>query len=281
MRSRIFPAAVLTALCLGGTALSQPPPGGPPRPGGRPDLERILDDLRLDAKQESQARKAIDASGDKERRAHDDNRAELQRRLRDLLGAEQYRQFREAVDRLAPPGGPPGAGRRGVAVEDLVRHVMSFDRNGDGKVTRDELPERMHYLFELGDTNRDGALDRDELTRLAEKIRQTETARGPGPGGPGRPGGPGGPNGPGRAAPIEMRRALAELKLEAKQQEEARKIFDDFDEKERKVRDEARTDLLARLKDMLTAEQFTRFKEEMDRRPPRPPGGPGRRPPPP
>jgi Ca2+-binding EF-hand superfamily protein len=56
---------------------------------------------------------------------------------------------------------------------------MGFDKNGDGKVTKDELPERMQGLLEQADTNRDGALDREEVKRFAD--------RGP-PGGP--PGAP-------------------------------------------------------------------------------------------
>ena len=37
---------------------------------------------------------------------------------------------------------------------------MAFDKNKDGKVTKDELPERMHHLIDLGDTNKDGASTR-------------------------------------------------------------------------------------------------------------------------
>ena len=91
----------------------------------------------------------------------------------------------------------------GVAADDLVRHVMTFDKDGDGKVTREELPERMHRLIELGDTNNDGALDRDELKQLAEKLRQTEAARAadrPGPRGPVAPPGAAAPAGGGRPA---------------------------------------------------------------------------------
>jgi len=53
----------------------------------------------------------------------------------------------------------------------------------------------MHALFEQGDTNRDGALDREEIKRLTERPGRG----GPGGGGPGR-GGPGG-GGPGRGGP--------------------------------------------------------------------------------
>src|SRR5260370_15431844 len=200
MKSRIPLAVVLAALGLAGTALAQPPgrPGGPPF-GGPGNLERIIDNLRLDDKQDAAARKAIDAQDDQVRRARDQARTELLARMKDVLSAEQFKQFREAADRRPGPGGPGGGG---VPTDDLVRHVMSFDKDGDGKVTREELPERMHRLIELGDTNGDGALDREELQQLAEKLRQANQQRARGPGGPGGRGGPGGPPGRGGAADL-------------------------------------------------------------------------------
>ncbi len=33
---------------------------------------------------------------------------------------------------------------------------------------KDEVPERMHGLFERGDANKDGVLGKDELRKLAE-----------------------------------------------------------------------------------------------------------------
>ena len=58
-----------------------------------------------------------------------------------------------------------GPGRLGA--DDVVARIMAFDKNKDGKVTKDELPERMHDLIARGDTNKDGALDRDEIQKLA------------------------------------------------------------------------------------------------------------------
>jgi hypothetical protein len=81
----------------------------------------------------------------------------------------------------------------GLRVDDVVERIMAFDRNKDGKVTRDELPERMHHLIALGDSNKDGALDKDEIRKLATRQAATpegfggQIRRGPGPG----PGGPG------------------------------------------------------------------------------------------
>jgi len=73
---------------------------------------------------------------------------------------------------------------------------MTFDANGDGKLARTEVPERMQGLFDRADANKDGVLTSDELTKLADAQQQTaaqgerrgEFGRG-GPGGPGEPGG--------------------------------------------------------------------------------------------
>lgn len=61
-------------------------------------------------------------------------------------------------------GGPPSA-------EEFVARMMERDANGDGKLSRDELPgpfaERM---FDNNDTNKDGFLDSTELKAAAENF---------------------------------------------------------------------------------------------------------------
>ena len=77
-------------------------------------------------------------------------------------------------------GGPGGLGR-----DDLVKRVMGFDQNGDGRVTKGEMPERMQErLVQRADANGDGALDKEEVERFAEQMGQDRAGRG-GPGGPG------------------------------------------------------------------------------------------------
>lgn len=52
--------------------------------------------------------------------------------------------------------------------DDQVKFLMGFDRNGDGRLERNEVPERMQGLFDRGDTNKDGFLTPQEIRRLAE-----------------------------------------------------------------------------------------------------------------
>ena len=85
----------------------------------------------------------------------------------------------------------------GGSVEELVGRIMAMDKNGDGKLTQDELPERMQSLMTRGDENKDGVLTKEEVTKLAQK-EASASGGGPGElgergeGGRGRFGGPGG-----------------------------------------------------------------------------------------
>lgn len=64
--------------------------------------------------------------------------------------------------------GPGGRGGAGAAeVEEIVKRMLQFDQDGDGFVSKSELPERMARMMERGDTNKDGKLSREELTELA------------------------------------------------------------------------------------------------------------------
>ena len=49
----------------------------------------------------------------------------------------------------------------------VVARLMSFDRNADGRIAIDELPERMQSVLVRGDRSNDGALDREEIRQLA------------------------------------------------------------------------------------------------------------------
>jgi hypothetical protein len=183
--------AFAITLSLTGVAMTQPPgkggkgPKDGPPPGKGPKLEKIIDDLQLTDEQLEKAHEVLKAHDQRMRKLIDEAHRELLRQMKGVLTESQYATFKDELER-APfgpppggPGGPKGGAPRGVSADELVEHVMSFDKNKDGKVTRDELPERMHYLIEQGDTNNDGALDRDEIRRLAERM-QKELPGGPG-----------------------------------------------------------------------------------------------------
>ena len=90
----------------------------------------------------------------------------------------------------------------------FVDKMMAFDKNHDGKLTRDEITdERLQGLFDRADANRDGVVTKEELEAVYRSEAAQYQGRGPGgPGGPGggpggRGGGPGGPGGRGGFGP--------------------------------------------------------------------------------
>ncbi len=70
-------------------------------------------------------------------------------------------------------GGPGGATQRGGGNVDFVTKLMQYDKNGDGKVTKDELPEQLQWVLDRADTNKDGAIDRQEAEAFAKKTSQS------------------------------------------------------------------------------------------------------------
>ena len=206
MKSLVLTFSALSLMvATAGWAVAQPPRGPGRGPGGagplRPEvLERIVEDLDLPEKEKAKVDAILEAHEGKMRRARDEARIALLDQMKTVLNEKQYAQFKQEVERRPPPP-PRGGGARGVSVDLLVDHVMSFDKNKDGKVTKEELPDRLHYLIEMGDTNKDGALTREELKAVATKINQASGQRGSGDLGdddlpPRRPGPP-----PGRRRP--------------------------------------------------------------------------------
>ena len=53
-----------------------------------------------------------------------------------------------------------------------------MDKNDDGKITIDELPDRMQQRFESLDANGNGVFDREEHQAAMERIKQ-RAERGP------------------------------------------------------------------------------------------------------
>ncbi|HMG03372.1 MAG TPA: EF-hand domain-containing protein [Edaphobacter sp.] len=52
--------------------------------------------------------------------------------------------------------------------DETVQRLMSLDRNGDGVLSKNEIPERMQGLFARIDTNNDGKITPDEIRSSAK-----------------------------------------------------------------------------------------------------------------
>lgn len=166
---------------------------------------------------------------------------------------------------------PPTEGRRnrngrdaGDAVEAALARLMTFDANGDGKLSKAELTDvRLEPLFERADSNKDGTATRDELSavlsRDAAELPPPREGDGPPDGPPGRRGGafgrgPGG-RGPGRAfhpGQLLPQPLQDELKL--------------TDEQRQKI-DELQKETDSRLAKILTEDQQRQLREIRERGP--------------
>ena len=69
------------------------------------------------------------------------------------------------------PGGG-GGGRQGGDPSMFLDRMMEMDANGDGKLSRDEVPEQFGARLFEGDANADGFLTREELQTAMETLRQ-------------------------------------------------------------------------------------------------------------
>jgi EF hand domain-containing protein len=158
-----------------------------------------------------------------------------------------------------PPGQkrepPRGRVQPAPGVDDIVERIMAFDKNKDGKVTKDELPERMHHLIARGDTNKDGALDKDEIRKLATKLAGTPGGFGVGTFRSVRFDDDGGP----------IRGIVEDLKLSGKKKDQALAVVKAHQESVRKLMDQARADMLREMKKVLSEEEFKDFKAALDR----------------
>jgi len=93
---------------------------------------------------------------------------------------------------MPPRRGPGGPGRGGDLegqsrsnfVEETVKTLMAFDANGDGKLSKSELPDRFQGIFDRGDENKDGFLTPDEIRKVAAAQAPPPEPTGRGRGGP-------------------------------------------------------------------------------------------------
>jgi Spy/CpxP family protein refolding chaperone len=123
-----YPSFLLAALAMTGLALADQPSGPPPGSPGRggPPIERLTQDLGLDAAQAAQVKQILDsqhakmdaeraqfeASGTRPSREemhakHEQMDAELDQQLSAVLTPEQLAKFQE-IRKHRPKGPPPG-----------------------------------------------------------------------------------------------------------------------------------------------------------------------------
>jgi hypothetical protein len=283
-RGAIGLALVVAIIALLGAGSQAQPPGkkdGPPpfgKKGPPSSLVRAVDELRLSESQRQTVVAAVRDYEDDGRRLADMAGAHLLLKLKEILSPDEFAKVRESAERAR--GGPER-----LNVDSIVEHFMTFDKNNKGKISKDELPERMQDLFAKGDLNKDGFLDKDEIKKLAAEMAKEQPVRG---GGFARPG-PGGPRGRGvdrGLSPAAIERAVNDLKFAGKTKDAADAAIKANQADLRKLTEFARGHLLLTMSETLSADECKKLEAALDRQPTfgdrpfgRPPFGPDRPPP--
>ena len=66
-------------------------------------------------------------------------------------------------------GNQSGRSTQGRQGGNMMERIMNFDKNKDGLISKQELPERMQRRFDMMDANTDGFLSKDELTKMRRR----------------------------------------------------------------------------------------------------------------
>lgn len=191
MKNETVFSVLMAVVCLSTTAFGQDepkrerlgdrPPGLRQGPGGgRPDMaggmaQRLPLMMALDADKDGQ----ISAS---ELENASKALAKLDKDGDGALSTEELRpQFSEADREGMARDRQPGANGAPTG-EMMARMFEQRDTNKDGKLTGDELPERMRENVARIDTNGDGAVDKNEMmkamTQMGERGGQARGAKG-------------------------------------------------------------------------------------------------------
>jgi collagen type III alpha len=77
------------------------------------------------------------------------------------------------------PGGPPGdrrpgqrGGLSGQNPEEFRQRLKEADKNGDGKISKDEAPDVLKERFDRIDANSDGFIDEAEMRQMFQRMAQ-------------------------------------------------------------------------------------------------------------
>jgi len=194
--------AVAITMCLAATVMAQPPGGqrggergqrggergGPGGQRGGGDMGRMMQMMPVLA--------ALDADKDGVISKSEINNAAAALRKLDKNGdgeldAEEMRPSRPEGGRSrggAPEGGPGGErGGRSAGAGGMMERIMSQDKNQDGKLSKDEVDERMLPMFDRLDANSDGSIDKSEIEAAAARMGGGRGGRGGNQGGGQRP----------------------------------------------------------------------------------------------
>ncbi len=178
------------------------------------------------------------------------------------------------------PGGPgAGAGGPGggfTPPENGAAWIKQNDKDGDGKVTKDELNEFAQQFFSTMDPNGDGFVDAAEAEAVVQRMRARTQGGG---GGAGMAGGPGTATSPARnltalVAKLDLLGRGVRIELSADQANQLAPILEQLSESE-EMTDEQAKEQLESIEAVLTEEQKASLASVELPRGRLPGGGPG------
>jgi Ca2+-binding EF-hand superfamily protein len=180
--------ALLPAAIAAGQVLDNAKPAAGDEPAAQPGEEEGGPGPRMFGRPPNVMFSAIDADGDGIITTRELRRAAVQ-----LKKLDADKDGNISLAEVSPGGAPGGPGGPGGDPVQFVDSLMQNDKNGDAKLSGNEIPNHMRPMLNGADQNGDDALDRAELTAAMENMRNRFPG-GPGEWGPGRFRGPGGIN---------------------------------------------------------------------------------------
>ncbi len=165
--------------------------GGPGGPFGGGDAAAMVDDLIRQFDQNKDGRIGLDEVAD------DDRALGMLRRFRDpdgnlILDRQELLAGMEQMRGAFGGGGEGGRfGGGGFDARQMTERMMANDRDGDGKLSADEVPQQARGMLQGGDKNDDGFIDAAEMEQITRRMGDRFG------------GGRGGERGPRRGGPSE------------------------------------------------------------------------------
>ena len=216
MKNLTFILAMTAAICITNDLLAQGPGGRGPGRGGPPSAQQEGEPgergrggrgMGGQQMQASPLVAALDTNKDGKL-----SREEIENAVKAIWTLDKNDDGVVDASEMRPQGrGPRGGAGGGQGNPEAPRgggfmeRLMENDENEDGKLSKDEVPERMQRGFDRMDTNEDGFIDKAELEAMAERFSGrgrggaagSRGGRGGAGGGRGGQGGRGGENGGG------------------------------------------------------------------------------------
>jgi Ca2+-binding EF-hand superfamily protein len=93
-----------------------------------------------------------------------------------LTKDEFVKAFKSLQAKIAAAGGPPGPLGApppvGADISQRLKRLLAMSKRSDGKLTKEDLPERLRDRFDKIDANHDGLIDEQELREWLSRVQQ-------------------------------------------------------------------------------------------------------------